>query len=110
MALVEPTAEEFAAVSSEFDLHELAVEDAVKAHQRPKLERYGNVLFVVLKTVVHEGPVEMVETGQVMLFVGLGLPRLGAARAEWRAGWRPRVAGAAARAARARPERRACMP
>ena len=70
VALVEPTAEEFAAVSSEFDLHELAVEDAVKAHQRPKVERYGNVLFVVLKTVVHEGPVDMVETGQVMLFVG----------------------------------------
>jgi len=70
VALVEPTAEEFAAVSSEFDLHELAVEDAVKAHQRPKVERYGSVLFVVLKTVVHEGPVDMVETGQVLLFVG----------------------------------------
>jgi magnesium transporter len=70
VALVEPTADEFAAVSSEFDLHELAVEDAVKAHQRPKLERYGDILFIVLKTVVYEGPVDLVETGEVMLFVG----------------------------------------
>ncbi len=70
VALVEPTAEEFEAVRSEFDLHELAVEDAVNAHQRPKLERYGNVLFIVLKTVIYDGPVEMVETGEVMLFVG----------------------------------------
>jgi magnesium transporter len=70
VALVEPTPEEFEAVRREFDLHELAVEDAVKAHQRPKLERYGDTLFVVVKTVVHDDPEEMVETGELMLFVG----------------------------------------
>ena len=42
-----PDATEFAAVAEQFDLHELAVEDAVKAHQRPKLERYGDMLFLV---------------------------------------------------------------
>jgi magnesium transporter len=68
--LVEPTTPEFEAVRREFDLHELAVEDAVKAHQRPKLERYGDTLFVVLKTVAYEGEARMVETGEVMLFVG----------------------------------------
>ena len=51
VGLVEPTAEEFEAVRREFDLHELAVEDAVSAHQRPKLEIYDETLFLVIKTV-----------------------------------------------------------
>lgn len=42
IGLYEPTEEEFASVTSEFELHPLAVEDAVKAHQRPKVERYGD--------------------------------------------------------------------
>ena len=46
LGLYEPSKEEFASVAREFDLHELAVEDAVKAHQRPKLERYGEDLFM----------------------------------------------------------------
>src|SRR3712207_9369114 len=50
IGLFQPTAEEFDAVRREFDLHELAVEDAIKAHQRPKVELYGETLFVVLKT------------------------------------------------------------
>src|SRR5919199_1783061 len=49
IGLYRPTEEEFATVAEEFDLHPLAVEDAVKAHQRPKLERYGETLFVVLR-------------------------------------------------------------
>ena len=49
LGLFEPSKEEFSAVAAEFDLHELAVEDAVKAHQRPKLERYGDALFIVLR-------------------------------------------------------------
>jgi magnesium transporter len=65
----EPTAEEFDAVRREFDLHELAVEDAVKAHQRPKLEMYGETLFVVLKTVRYDDATEAIETGQILLFV-----------------------------------------
>ncbi|HEX2105000.1 MAG TPA: magnesium/cobalt transporter CorA [Solirubrobacteraceae bacterium] len=68
----EPTAEEFDAVRREFDLHELAVEDAVKAHQRPKLEVYGETLFIVLKTVRYVDSTEAITTGQIMLFVNPG--------------------------------------
>jgi magnesium transporter len=71
VGLVEPSAEEFETVRREFDLHELAVEDAVKAHQRPKLEHYGDSLFVVLKTVSYSDS-EEVEVGEVMIFVGPG--------------------------------------
>ncbi|HEX2739233.1 MAG TPA: transporter, partial [Rubrobacter sp.] len=41
IGLVDPDEEEFASVSRELDLHEMAVRDAIKSHQRPKLERYG---------------------------------------------------------------------
>jgi magnesium transporter len=63
-------------VADVFGLHELAVEDAVHAHQRPKLERYDNTLFLVLKTIMyveHESVAkarEIVETGEIMIFVG----------------------------------------
>ena len=70
VGLVEPTAEEFDAVRREFDLHELAVEDAVQAHQRPKLEIYGDTLFLVVKTVRYLGSEELVDIGEVMVFVG----------------------------------------
>ena len=70
VGLVEPTAEEFDAVRREFDLHELAVEDAVSAHQRPKLEVYGDTLFLVIKTVRYLGSEELVDIGEVMVFVG----------------------------------------
>ena len=50
LGLHAPTVDEFDSVRREFDLHELAVEDAIKAHQRPKLEVFGESLFVVLKT------------------------------------------------------------
>ena len=49
IGLYRPTEEEFSSVAKEFGLHELAVEDAIKAHQRPKLERYADTLFVVLR-------------------------------------------------------------
>ena len=65
----EPTADEFDAVRREFDLHELAVEDAVEAHERPKLEVYGETLFVVLKTVRYVDSEEVIRSGQIMLFV-----------------------------------------
>ena len=65
----EPTAEEFDAVRREFNLHELAVEDAVEAHERPKLEVYGETLFVVLKTVRYIDHEEVIRGGQIMLFV-----------------------------------------
>ena len=69
IGLHEPSPDELDAVRREFDLHELAVEDAVKAHQRPKLEMYGETLFVVLKTVRYVDPSEAIETGQILLFV-----------------------------------------
>jgi magnesium transporter len=68
--LYEPTSEEFSAVADEFDLHELAVEDAVKAHQRPKLERYGETLFIVLRPARYIEETERVVFGEVAIFVG----------------------------------------
>lgn len=70
VGLHEPTDEEFAEVREAFDLHPLAVEDAVHAHQRPKLERYGDSLFVVLKTASYVDPVEAVDVGEILLFIG----------------------------------------
>jgi magnesium transporter len=66
----EPDAEEFDALAREFKLHPLAVEDAVHAHQRSKLDIYGDTLFMVLKTARYVDRVEVVEIGQVMLFLG----------------------------------------
>jgi magnesium transporter len=70
LGLVEPTEEEFDSVRREFDLHELAIEDAVKAHQRPKLEAYGDSLFLVLKTARWQAESESIEFGEILLFIG----------------------------------------
>jgi magnesium transporter len=70
LGLYEPSADELSAVSREFDLHELACEDAVKAHQRPKLERYGETLFLVLRPARYVDESETVVFGEVAIFVG----------------------------------------
>ncbi|GAB3881173.1 magnesium and cobalt transport protein CorA [Terrabacter terrigena] len=70
IGLYRPTQDELAALASEFDLHELAVEDAIVAHQRPKIERYGDTLFVVLRAARYVDASEQVEFGEVHLFVG----------------------------------------
>ncbi|MGK5631105.1 magnesium/cobalt transporter CorA [Streptomyces sp. URMC 123] len=70
IGLHEPTEKEFELVSSEFALHPLAVEDALKAHQRPKLEVYDDSLFLVLKPVVYDDTLSRVGTGELMVFVG----------------------------------------
>ncbi|MEV1050559.1 magnesium/cobalt transporter CorA [Streptomyces sp. NPDC049887] len=70
IGLHEPNEAEFDRVSSEFGLHPLAVEDALKAHQRPKLEVYDDSLFVVLKPVVYEPESDTVSADEVMVFVG----------------------------------------
>ncbi len=70
IGLHEPTAEEFATVALAFDLHPLAVEDAIHAHQRPKLERYGDSLFMVFKPARYVDAEEVVEVGQIMVFLG----------------------------------------
>ncbi|MEV1022574.1 magnesium/cobalt transporter CorA [Streptomyces sp. NPDC050264] len=70
IGLHEASQDEFDLVSQEFGLHPLAVEDALKAHQRPKLEVYDDSLFVVLKPVVYEARSDKVSTGELMLFLG----------------------------------------
>ncbi|GGO68267.1 magnesium transport protein CorA [Nocardioides deserti] len=70
LGLHQPDAEELARVAEAFDLHPLAVEDAVKAHQRPKLERYADSLFLVLKTLWYVDEDDAVETGEINMFVG----------------------------------------
>lgn len=76
LGLYEPSEGELGALADSYDLHPLAVEDAVFAHQRPKLERYDDALFMVFKTatyVAHEqltATSEVVETGEVMVFLG----------------------------------------
>lgn len=69
IGLYEPTAEEFDSVASEFGLHELLVEDALKAHQRAKIDVYGDVYFVVLKTAAYENP-DSVVVGEIQFIVG----------------------------------------
>jgi magnesium transporter len=70
IGLYEPTEEEFSSVAEEFGLHPLVVEDAIKAHQRPKIERYGEALFVVLKPARYIDESETVEFGEIHAFVG----------------------------------------
>jgi len=69
LGVAEPSAEELEAIAREFDLHELAVEDAVKAHQRPKVELYGETLFAVVKTARYVDSEEVIEIGELMVFV-----------------------------------------
>jgi magnesium transporter len=70
VGLYEPTEEEFVSVTGEFDLHKLAVEDAINAHQRPKVERYGDSVFVVLKSARYLESSRTVEFGEIHAFVG----------------------------------------
>ena len=70
IGLYRPAETQLLAVAEEFGLHELAVEDAIVAHQRPKLERYGDTLFVVLRAARYLDEVEEVSFGEIHLFVG----------------------------------------
>ncbi|MGH3461933.1 MAG: magnesium and cobalt transport protein CorA [Kribbellaceae bacterium] len=81
IGLFEPTERQLIVLGDEFDLHPLALEDAIEAHQRPKLERYGEngeMLFAVFKTVRYvphtalTATSEVVESGEVMVFCGTG--------------------------------------
>jgi magnesium transporter len=68
VAVRDPTTEELDALQEEFGLHELAVEDARKGHQRPKIEEYGRSLFVVLPIV--EVDHSELQTGELLIFAG----------------------------------------
>jgi magnesium transporter len=70
IGLFRPTDAQFRPVAEEFGLHEVAVEDAIVAHQRPKLERYGDTLFVVLRAASYIDREEEVEFGEIHVFVG----------------------------------------
>jgi magnesium transporter len=70
IGLYEPTEHEFDSIRREFNLHELAVEDAIHAHQRPKLELYGDMVFIVLKTARYVDPEEVVRLGEILIFLG----------------------------------------
>jgi magnesium transporter len=70
IGLYEPTEEEFDTLRREFGLHPLAVEDAIHAHQRPKLEVYDEMVFMVLKTARYVDPTEVIELGEVLVFLG----------------------------------------
>ena len=75
VAMFEPTQDELDQMAQEFDLHELAVEDARKGHQRPKIEEYGDSLFAVLHPVemvkADDGTADELRVGEVDIFVGL---------------------------------------
>ncbi len=72
IGLYRPREAELLAVAEQFGLHELAVEDAIVAHQRPKLERYGETLFVVLRAARYVDESEQVEFGELHIFTGPG--------------------------------------
>lgn len=70
IGLYRPTPEEIRAVAHEFDVHPLAVEDAIVAHQRPKLEYYADLLFAVLRPARYLDAAEKVEFGELHVFLG----------------------------------------
>jgi len=70
LGLVEPDEEMLAEIQQEFSLHDLAIEDAARAHQQPKLERYGDSLFVVLRTAHLDPTTGGIDYGETHLFVG----------------------------------------
>jgi magnesium transporter len=72
VGLLHPTEEELDRVAKAFALHELAVEDAGREHQRPKLEQYDDTFFLVLKTARYDEHEERVHFGEIDLFLGSG--------------------------------------
>ncbi len=70
IGLYRPSEAQVLAAADEFGLHELAVEDAIVAHQRPKLDRYGATLFLVLRAARYLDDIEEVDFGEIHLFVG----------------------------------------
>jgi magnesium transporter len=70
IGLFEPSEDEFESIRTEFDLHPLAVEDAIHAHERPKLEVYGDMVFIVLKTARYVDPTEVIKLGEILIFLG----------------------------------------
>ncbi len=72
LGLAQPTEAEMEDVAAKFGLHELAVEDASRAHQRPKIEDYEDSWFIVLKTARYHDDTETVHFGEIDMFIGSG--------------------------------------
>ena len=70
IGLYRPAEAQLMSAAAQFGLHELCVEDAITAHQRPKLERYGDTLFVVLRSAHYRDETEDVDFGELHLFIG----------------------------------------
>ena len=70
LGLMEPSHAEFDQISAEFDFHPLAVEDAVSAKQRPKIEDYAGLTFLVMRTVFYNEALSEVTTGELICFIG----------------------------------------
>ncbi len=70
VGLHEPTAETLKQYQQQFKLHDLAIEDALRAHQRPKIETYGETLFIVLRTAQMNSVLHRIEFGETHFFVG----------------------------------------
>jgi len=70
LGMAEPTEAEFAKIAEDFQIHPLAVEDAVAAHQRPKFEEFPNVQAMVLKTAFYEEKGSLISTGEILCFIG----------------------------------------
>ncbi|MET3565381.1 magnesium transporter [Leifsonia sp. 563] len=70
IGLYRPSESELSAVAKEFDLPALAVEDALSGHQRAKIEKYSDMLFVVLRPASYVDETEKVEFGEVHVFLG----------------------------------------
>src|SRR5436189_3577360 len=70
IGMQEPDEAMLKTIQDEFRLHDLAIEDALRAHQRPKVEQYGDSLFVVLRTVLMTGMPPQIAVGETHLFVG----------------------------------------
>ena len=70
LGLAEPTEAEFEKIAADFQIHPLAVEDAVAAHQRPKFEEFPNVQAMVLKTAFYEEKGSLISTGEILCFIG----------------------------------------
>jgi magnesium transporter len=70
IGLLRPAEEQLLSAAKEFGLHPLAVEDAIVAHQRPKLDRYDDTQFVVLRPARYRDETETVEFGEIHIFAG----------------------------------------
>jgi magnesium transporter len=70
IGMYRPTPAEVKSVATEFELHPLAVEDTLSGHQRPKVERYGETIFIVLRPARYLDASEEVEFGELHMFIG----------------------------------------